>query len=242
MKAEEILELVRYYTGDHSISRFVEINEAYRDILKQTKWWFTRVEYEDLIALRAGVFRYSVDFSSFRGGSPSNVYISSVTPRAAGVNVYGLFKYGAKLYTKDTGEKGPWTLIEEVQQKKYATLRLGLTPETESQPTEYILSGDARYNFSVTPTPSIDMSIRFEGIKSIDDLARGSEPIIHKDYHTAIALLASGFVLQRSLDPITISKGVGLEQRARTDLKMLIEDAHPNRLPDLQWDTPALLY
>ncbi len=250
MKAEEILELVRYYTGDHSISRFAEINEAYRDILKQTKWWFSRIEDENLITLIANVYRYQVDFSGFRGGSPTNVYISSVTTSSPSATLYGGFRYGENVYSAVSLDNGPWTLIEEVQQKEYARLKVALTTttttcptiETTGCPTNYILSGNTKFNFCVTPTPSTNMSIRFEGIKAIDDLDRGVEPTIHKDYHVAIALLASGFILQRGIDPIIISKGARLEQRARIDLKMLIEDVHPNRLENLQWDTPALLY
>lgn len=224
MSAEAILDSFRYYSGEHNHVRYNEINQAYRLILKRTKWWNTRVRKEDLISLKANQYRYKVDFSCFRGGSPTHVYIKSPS-------------------------KDIWSLIQESKFEVFESYRpnedgVVLDTNTETYPTTYFLTGDTEYNFYITPTPAQDTDIRFDGIKSIEGLDRGVEPVIHKDYHEAIAIMAASIFLRQKEGATQedLVRSSSLRQESEQEIKSLIDDMHPNRLDNLQWSAGPLLY
>lgn len=223
MSTESILESFRYYTGEHSHARYNEINQANREIMKRSKYWITREIKEDLMTLKSGVYRYKVDFSCFRGSSPTHIYIRSNQTKI-------------------------WSLITEVQGDSFEDKRpndLNVIVESKHEyPTYYYLTGGSDFNFYVTPTPSIDTEIRFDGIKSIKSLERGVEPILPEDYHEAIALMAASFFFQQKADATQsdLNRALSLKERAESELMSLIEDLHPNRLEDLSWSAGPLLY
>jgi hypothetical protein len=224
MKAEDILDSFRYYTGAHNHSRYNEINQAYRNILKRTKWWVNRIRKEDLLSLQANTYQYKVDFSCFRGGAPTHIYVKAAN-------------------------KDIWTLIEEDKFQNFESSRpntdgVATSVTNNDCPTKYFLTGDIDHNFYITPTPSQNMDIRFDGIKAIEELNRGVIPIIHKDYHEAIALLASSIFLKqkKGATQSDLVLSASLKQEAEQELESLIEDLHPNRLNDLSWNPSPLLY
>jgi hypothetical protein len=204
MKGEEILDLVRYYVGDAQHSRYTEINEAYREILELTDWTFSLIQDESLLSLVANTKDYNVDFSGFRGGFPRAVYLKEASDVS-------------------------WTLIEEAKGNTFEEL---VPTSGTSTPTMYRLSGNSNYNFTITPTPSVDMGVRFDGVKAIGNLERGVTPVFHEDYHPCIALLAGAFILQSKGD----EKGFFLEAKAKKQIEALGRDVNANRSADLSWD------
>lgn len=217
MKSEEILDLFRYYTGESNHARYNEINQAYRNVLKRTKYWNTRIRKEDLISLSPDTDKYKVDFSCFRGGSPTHVYAKSIST-------------------------GNWYLLKE---SKFESFEEGkINSDERSDPASYYLTGDIDYNFYISPTPYQELSIRVDGIAAIEDLDRGVTPIIHKDYHEAIAILASSIYLKqkRGVTQEDIARSTALSQEAEKELLSLIEDMHPNRNGSLSWRGAPLLY
>jgi hypothetical protein len=223
MSTESILDSFRYYSGEHNHARFNEINQAYRSILKRTKWWNMRSMEEDLISLKANTYKYKVDLSCFRGGSPTHIYIKSPS-------------------------KDIWNLIEESKFDIFEDSRPSSdgisTSDSNTYPTCYKLTGGSDYNFYVTPTPSQDTDIRFDGVKAIEDLDVDVEPIISEDYHEAIAIMAASIFLKQKSEATQqdLVKSSSLRQEAEIEIKSLIDDMHPNRLKNLSWDAGPLLY
>lgn len=224
MGAEKILEDFRYYTGEHNHARYTEIQSAYEYVLKKTKWWNTRIRKEDLITLVADTYKYKVDFSCFRGGSPTHIYIKSASTDV-------------------------WDLIEESKFDSFEDSRPsenGVTTgsNTSSYPTQYFLTGDQEFNFYVTPTPSQSTDIRFDGTLAIPKLDRGVELIVHRDYHDSIARLAAADFLDLKSEATQgdAVKAAKLKKRAMEGLKSLADDMHPNRTENLSWNAGPLYY
>jgi hypothetical protein len=223
MKAEEILDSFRYYTGEHNHARYNEINQAYRNILKRTKWWNTRIRKEDLLSLSPNQYKYKVDFSCFRGGTPTHVFLKSI-------------------------ESDNWGLITESKFQYFENSRPRHnsvdSDNSVEYPTKYFLSGDSKYNFYVSPTPNQEVVVRFDGVKAIEELKRGVEPVIHKDYHDAIALLASSIFLKqkKGVTQEDILRSNSLKMEAEAEIRSLIDDAHSNKTGNLSWQGTPLMY
>lgn len=224
MTAEVLLDKFRYYTGEHNHSRYTELQSAYEDVLKRTKWWNTRIRKEDLLTLVSDTYRYKVDFSCFRGGSPTHVYIKSVN-------------------------EDVWALLQESKFELFESNRPNVNgvyvdTNTRTYPTEFFLTGDPDYNFYVSPTPNLEVNLRFDGVMAIPELDRGVELIIHKDYHDSIVRLAAAdfLELKPEISQQDLIKAEKLRNRAESGLRSLIDDMHPNRLDSLAWEADPLLY
>ena len=244
MKSEEILDSFRYYTGATNHARYNEINQAYRQILKRTKWWDTRVSKTDLVEIQDQVDKYKIDFSCFRGSSPTEVYIQEkngtswtvIKERQAENLEKDDYLYG---YYNSDGQYVRTTQIPPSDNYDNSLYR-----NYYYCPYYYYLSGDDEYNFTIYPKPNQDLKVRFDGIKAIQDLERGVTPIIGESYHEAIAIMAASIFLDQKQEKTEQdrSRSIALKQNAEEELKSLIQDKHPNRINSVGWRGKSILF
>lgn len=224
MKSESILDLFRYYTGEHNHYRYNELNQAYRIILKRTNLWNQKISKINLISLVAGVFQYQVDFGDFRSASPDRVFIKK-------------------------GNSQVWTEIDEAQEQQFETSRPSNSEDEVStshyaEPLYFRLSGDDSYNFSINPVPDKAYDIRFDGIAKIVELDRGVTPIIADNYHETIGILASSIFLKQKKDATQqeLNQSLALKQEAEAELESLYRDNNANRMNNLGWKPRRMMY
>ena len=223
MTGEEILNLVRFHSGDHQVSDFNEINRALRDYCQTTGFPWLRELNEVAFVFRSGVTTYALSFQGLRR-----------------INF---------IWTRDPDDLH-WYPVEELTslsfEEEVARSRNADGSDNTNRPKFFALEGA---DIRVTPTPDQDYAVRVDGIVSSPMAEWSNDLPGPADFHEGVALLAAAFVLQGmardkmvgsgSESEIGTAQGIGqiasgFEQRARAMFSRSVRDNFPNRLFDLR--------
>lgn len=211
-RGQEILNQVQDLTGDPSEASFSDVNRAYREIGRLTHWNFLRKNSQSLLAFQASDNTYTLDMSVMR-------------------------RLVAIWIRKSTGQQ-KWVELTETppalfESKVLASLGSDGTA-TEKPPNFYKLEGGPVATVTITPTPDTALTVRVDYIARIIPLSMDVEPLTPADYDDTIALLASGYILERS-------EGEGKQILARKYISRalgqfggLVSDVHANRTAKME--------
>ena len=223
MTGEEILNLVKFHSGDHQVGDFIQINRALRDYCQTTGFDWLRDVDDAGINFLTGETEYSLaDFAMRR---LNFVWVRGSTDAR-------------------------WHPVEEMPllsfEQEVARNRNQDGTDDTNRPQRFSLAGGI---LRVTPTPDKNYDGRLDGIASSPVAERTRELPGPAEFHESVAILAAGFVLQALAKDKSVGaetevdvvlaqnlrqEGNGLEQRARKMIDRAVRDGFPNRLFDLQ--------
>jgi len=206
----DILKEVQYLTDDPSYSRYVEINRAYRTILKTTAFNWLRKTSTDLISFEQDVSTYTLDTANIR--------------RIQSIWVKG-------------GTNQNWTKIEEVPPQLFEEkVADSITQEGDvntNRPIYFKLEEGPNPVVTISPTPDTSYTCRVDYIENAKEINRSSLVNIPTDYFDIISHMAAGFILERLSDPERKQLGQTYISRSVRDIDNMIKDTHPNRIKSI---------
>ncbi len=176
MKGEELLRLVRKFSGESQWSRYDEINDAHEIICRRAGFNFLRVRDED-------VFQFETE---------------SIQILPDGIRRL------EDIWIKNTTDFQDWIQVILVDDKRFEqevyTWRNSDGTNITGYPRFCRISGK---KIEVTPTPNAVYPARLIYIAETTPIDRTSEPVIPNDYHRIIAKLAAVKVLSQPKDRLT---------------------------------------
>ncbi len=194
-------------TGNPSEASYSDVNRAYREIGRLTHWNFLRKSSQTLLSFQASVKTYTLDMSVMR-------------------------RLVAIWLRQTTGQQ-EWRELTEVPPALFESKVLSnLGPDgtaTEKPPEFYKMGGGPVADVTITPTPDTPYTTRVDYIAVILPLDIDTEPLTPADYDDTIALLASGYILERSSEDGDRLLARNYISRATGQFGGMVADVHANR-------------
>ena len=198
---------VQDLTGDPSEANYNDVNRAYREIGRLTHWNFLRKSSESLLAFQASTRTYTLDT--------------------------GVMRRLVAIWIRKTTGQQEWVELTEVPPSLFETKVLANLGSdgtaTEKSPEFYKLEGGPVADVTITPTPDTAFTVRVDYIARIMPLSLNVAPLTPVDYDDTIALLASGYILERSPEEAKILLSRNYIARALGQFGGLVGDVHANR-------------
>ena len=206
VKGSKILEEVQYLLDDPGYRRYVEINRAYRTLAKNTAWNWLRESSESLLEFASTVSSYTLDTSNVR--RITNIWVKG-------------------------GSDQRYRLIEEVPLELFEEKVLESIDEngtsSNARPMYYKLEGGSQPKITLTPIPDQAYTVRVDYIASVTEIKADTDVNLPHDYFDLVAMLATGYILERLSDPERKQLGMTYIIRATEDVDNMVRDAHANR-------------
>ena len=206
------MEQIQDLTGDPSEANYGDVNRAHREIGRLTHWNFLRKSSQNLLSFQASDNTYTLDMTVMR-------------------------RLVAIWLRKTTGQK-KWVELTEVPTALFESKVLDSLGSdgtaTEKSPEFYKLEGGPVASVTITPTPDSAYPVRVDYIARIMPLDIDTEPLTPVDYDDTIALLASGYILERSEDEIKRVLAQTFISRALGQFGGMVADVHANRTAKLE--------
>lgn len=204
MIGEEILDRVRIFTGNHQLSGFSEINDAYETILRRAGMWVSRVRDESSVTFANEKIFYDLPMELIRR-------LESV-------------------WIKDNEDFKEWRRLEEVTEDKFEKtvfiFRKADGTDRKDVPRYFRLAMGATDQMEVAPTPDGTYPCRLVYIGNPAPLDRAVTPILPENYHRVIAKLAAAYWLENNEGD---AKAAPLHRQVREAYFPLAVDIAPNR-------------
>ena len=194
-------------TRNPSEANYGDVNRSYREIGRLTHWNFLRQSSQTLLSFQASDNTYTLDMTVMR--RLVAIWLRQTTGQQEWVEL----------------TEAPPALFES---KVLSNLGADGTA-TEKAPEFYKLDGGPVANVTVTPTPDTAYSTRVDFIARMMPLDINTDPLTPSDYDDTIALLASGYILERSPEESDRILARNFISRATGQFGGLVADVHANR-------------
>lgn len=211
MTGEEILNSVRHYIGDSGYYRYDEIIRAHKHIVGRTNQEAGTSIDDTVLTLVAGATTYTLDITAYR--SIDNLFYQSAT--ATDTNI--------------------WEPLSELDYTAFnEKVKEGAN---DSSPKYYIFLKGTTNNFMIFPIPGETYNIRIAGTLLTSEITRNTSPLISKEHHYIIAILAAGYILEEQNEKGNWlhTKGLSLQNKAMADIPMIQSDVSKSRTSSLSW-------
>ena len=207
MRGEEILNLVKEYTGNDGLAGYSDINDAYETICRRAGMWVVRVRDEDSLTFLDDKTEYDLPMDLIRR-------LESV-------------------WIKDNEDFKEWRRLTEVTEDKFERTVLSFRKEDATDdkgvPLFYRLQGGNGNQLEVTPTPDGTYPGRLQYIGNPTQIDRQVEPVLPEPYHRTIAKLAASTWLERQDSEVLLARGDRLRRQVRETYFGLAFDMSPDR-------------
>lgn len=232
MTGGEALDQVRYYSGDHEIGHYIELQRAIRQFCQHTGFPFLREADDAAWAIKSGVTVYTLGVQGWR--QVRNLWVQSAT-------------------------SGKWYQLDEATQISFED-RLSKFVDSNGTITSEIPqfykiegTGDGDANFikvTLGPTPDQDYNGRIDGISNTPVVSHSRELPGPEDYHDTLVRLAAGFHKQAMgsaklqmahgqeemmVAQAVTADGARMEMMARSEFEKIVRDQMPNRRVSPTW-------
>ena len=208
MDGEEILDRVRFFTGNHALQGFSEINDAYETILRRAGMWMTRVRDETSLVFLSDKIFYNLPMESIRR-------LESI-------------------WIKDNEDFKEWRELKEATDDRFETtvfqFRNVDSTDQKDVPRFYRLSMGDTNQLEVTPTPDGNYPARLVYIGNPTAIERATVPVLPGNYHRIIAKLAAANWLEDHPSETNQAKAGRLQRDVREAYFPLAVDVSVNRV------------
>lgn len=210
-RGEAILTEVRFLTKEADYTRFTEINRAYREILRRTKFTWLRVSDEQMLTFKTNQETYLLNTEKIR--------------------------VLTRIWVRQSDGSQRWKLLEEAPPQLFESKVWGARDSDGSddlaRPKFYKLESGPTVELTVSPIPDQDYSAKVDYIEHVSEITAGSVPRLPPAYDDTVSLLAAGYILESSADAGKAGYGQTLIGRAEGLIESLVSDSAPNRTIDI---------
>ena len=207
MNGDELLNRVRFFTGNHALQGFSEINDAYETILRRAGMWVSRVRDETSVTFSDNKVFYNLPMDRIRR-------LESV-------------------WIKDNVDFQEWRELDEVTENRFEStvFQFRKTDGTDNKdvPRFYRLAMGETAQMEVTPTPDGTYPCRLVYIGNPTPIDRSVVPVLPGNYHRVIAKLAAALWLEGQPDKFMQGRAAGLHGQVKSSYLSLAFDIAPNR-------------
>ncbi len=207
MRGEEILNLVREFTGNDGVTGYSDINDAYETLCRRAGTWVVRVRDEGSLTFLDDKTEYDLPME--------------------------LIRRFESVWIKDNADFQEWRKLTEATEDRFEKQVLGNRNEDATDdkdaPRYYRLQGGESNQLQVTPTPDGTYPGRLVYMGNPTPIDRQGVPVLPESYHRTMAKLAASRWLERQPDDGNVAKGQRLHRQVQETYLGLAFDTAPDR-------------